>query len=365
MQRRHFSISSVLGASVLLALSACSPPVTPADPRVEVPLVRAATVQPLSEIQRSFTGVVVARVQSDLAFRVTGKVVERLVDAGQTVRRGQRLMRMDPADLSFANAAQAGAVDAAEAKALQTEADEGRYADLVKVGAVSASAHDQAKASADSARAQLNAARADAALSKNAAAYSVLLADADGVVVDTLAEPGQVAAAGQAVVRLARSGPREAVVFLPETVRPSIGSSAVATMFTNSAVNGTATLRQLAASASLSTRTFEARYVLDGAAASAPLGSTVTIQIADTRNATALLVPLAAIFDDGKGPGVWVIGGNLPTVNWRPVTLVGLGEETATLSGGLKPGEQFVALGAHLLHEGERVRTAPIEEASK
>jgi RND family efflux transporter MFP subunit len=306
-------------------------------------------------MDRSFTGIVSARVQSDLGFRVAGKIVERLVDTGQAVRRGQPLMRIDRTDLTLATVAQTGVVEAARAKAIQTAADERRYRDLVSAGAVSASAYDQARAAADAARAQLAAAQAQAGVARNEAGYSVLVADADGIVVETLAEPGQVVTAGQTVVRLARAGAREAVIDLPETVRPAVGSTARATAF-NGEQSGTARLRQLSNAADPQTRTYEARYVLEGAAATAPLGSTVTVELADARAPGAQQIPLAAIYDNGKGPGVWVIGGKGAQVHWRPVQLAALGEETATITGGLRSGDRFVALGAHLLHEGEAVR---------
>jgi RND family efflux transporter MFP subunit len=349
--------AALLLASVgVLTLAACSS--AEADPRTQPQLVRTAVLTTTGDTGREFTGVVSARVQSDLGFRVPGKIVERLVDTGQTVRRGQPLMRIDRTDLALATAASTGTVEAARARALQTAADEVRYRDLVAAGAVSASTYDQAKAAADSARAHLRAAEAQAGVSRNEAGYSVLVADADGIVVETLAEPGQVVAAGQAVVKLARSGAREAVIDLPETIRPAVGTSARATLFSNG-TSASARLRQLSNAADPQTRTYEARYVLEGAAAQAPLGATVTVTISEPGKPGATQIPLAAVHDNGKGPGVWVINGKAPQVSWRPVRLAALGEETATISAGLRPGERFVALGAHLLHNGQTVKLAP------
>jgi RND family efflux transporter MFP subunit len=355
MPRLRHTAPIVTFGILSLALTACSKP--PADPRVGAQLVRVATVGSAGQAHREFTGIVSARVQSDLGFRVPGKIVERLVDTGQIVRKGQPLMRIDRTDLALATVAQAGNVAAARAKALQTAADEKRYRDLVSAGAVSASAYDQMKAAADSARAELNAAEAQADVARNQAGYSVLLADADGVVVETLAEPGQVVAAGQTVVRLAHAGPREATISLPETIRPAIGSTASASVF-NSSVSGTARLRQLSDAADLQTRTYDARYVLEGAAAQAPLGATVTISVPDAKTAGAMNVPIAALFDNGHGPGVWVVGGAPLSVAWRAVRVASLGDETAIITDGLRPGERFVALGAHYLHQGEAVRIA-------
>jgi RND family efflux transporter MFP subunit len=341
--------------SLSASLTACQKQET--DPRTKPPLVRVMTPVAESEANREFTGVVAARVQSDLGFRVGGKIIERLVNAGDVVRRGQPLMRLDQTDLALATRATLGTVEAARARAQQTAADERRLRDLVAAGAISASSYDQAKAAADAARAELSAAQAQARVSRNEAGYSLLVADADGTVVETLAEPGQVVGAGQVVVRVARSGPREALVQLPETVRPVIGSSARARTYQGA--NGDARLRQLSDAANPATRTFEARYVLAGAPARAPLGSTVTIALTMPGDAGATQVPLGAIRDVGKGPGIWVVqSGAQPKVTWRPVRIAALGEETATISGGLKPGERFVAMGAHMLHEGQPVRIA-------
>ena len=360
-QRRNLSILAVVGL-LTLALAACSGSASSADPRINAPLVRVGAVGAAFQADRAFSGTIAARVQSDLGFRVPGKILERLVDTGQSVKSGQPLMRIDPTDLKLATRANDETVAAAAARARQTADDEARYRDLVASGAVSASAYDKVKAAADSARAELNAARAQADVARNEAGYTVLLADADGVVVETLAEPGQVVGAGQVVVRVARAGRREAVIELPETLRPAIGSAARATLY-GSGLNGVAKLRQLSDAASPQTRTFEARYVLEGRLADAPLGSTISIQIPHERSAPSLQVPIGAIFDSGKGPGVWRVEGDPPRVSWHAVRVAGLGEETAAVAGGLAAGDRVVVLGAQLLHEGEHVRLADGEAA--
>jgi len=352
-------LTSALVCALPLALAACDDK-TPPDPRTQTPLVRAATVQAVAAVSRSFTGTVAARVQSDLGFRVPGKVLERLVDAGQTVKRGQLLMRIDPVDLKLAARAQQEAVSAARARAKQTGDEEARFRDLRGTGAISASAYDQAKAAADAAQAQLSAAEAQAEVARNSNRYSELIADADGTVLETLAEPGQVVNAGQPVVRVAQAGRREAVVQLPETLRPAVGSVGQATLFGKDGAGVPVKLRQLSDAADKLTRTFEARYVLEGALANAPLGATVTVDIADGKPAQAggVQVPISALFDTGKATGVWVIGGDPAAVRWQPVAVERLDGERALVAGQLKQGDQVVALGAHLLREGEKVRVA-------
>src|SRR5207253_4748789 len=174
---------------------------------------------------------------------------------------------------------------------------------------------EQAKAASDTANAQLAATEADARVAENQATYSVLVADANGTVMQTLGEPGQVVSAGQTVVRLAQAGPREAVVALPETIRPAIGSAAEATVYGSDGQRFTAHLRQLSDAADAQIRTYEARYVLDGEAAAAPFGATVTIRIASQATEPDAQVPLGAVLDDGRKTGVWVVNSASSTVH--------------------------------------------------
>jgi RND family efflux transporter MFP subunit len=327
------------------------------DPRLEPPVVRLVTAVQGTGSERGFTGIIAAKVQSNLGFRVAGKIVERLVNVGQQVKAGQALMRIDETDLRLALTAKRNAVAAARALYVQTEADERRYAKLVSDGWTSRQRYEQAKAALDTAEAQLAAAEAAARVAENEATYSVLVADADGTVVEALAEPGQVIAAGQTVVRLAQAGPREALVALPETIRPAIGSLAEASMYRSNGQRYAAYLRQLSDSADPQTRTYEARYVLDGEAAAAPLGATVTIRLANQASRPEVQVPLGAVLDDGGKTGVWVLDSATSTVRFQPVKLVRMSGETAVISG-LSSGESIVSLGAHLLQEGARVRTA-------
>jgi RND family efflux transporter MFP subunit len=327
------------------------------DPRQEPPIVRLVTAAQVTRSERGFTGIIGARVQSNLGLRVAGKIVERLVNAGQQVKAGQPLMRIDETDLRLAVTAKRNAVAAARASVVQTDADEQRYAKLASDGWASRQRYEQAKAALDTATAQLAAAEADARVAENEATYSVLVADADGTVVETLGEPGQVVSAGQTVVRLAKAGPREAVVALPETIRPAIGSVAEASVYGSDGRRYTAHLRQLSDSADAQTRTYEARYVLDGEAAAAPLGATVTIQLASETSEPEVQVPLGAVLDDGRKTGVWILDSATSTVRFRPVKLVRLTDETAVIAG-LSSGDPIVSLGAHLLQEGTRVRTA-------
>jgi RND family efflux transporter MFP subunit len=345
------------GLTVALMASGSSKPGV-RDPRLLSPSVEIFEAQAGTSNMRTFTGIVEARVQSDLGFRVGGKILERSVNTGQRVQKGQPLMRLDPEDLRLSAAAQQANVEAARAKYTQTKADEARFAALVKSGAVSRQEYDLAREALDTAKAQLDAAEAQARVSNNSSEYAVLTADSDGVIVRTLSEPGQVVAAGQTVIQLAHDGPREAVINLPEGVRPDLGTTASARLYGQDQIYQ-ARLRELSDAADPASRTFEARYVLEGEAALAPLGSTVTITLVTGHNSgnKFVQVPVGAIYDRGSGPGVWIVDGN-SKVKFRSVTIASIGQEEVILSHGLDPGEKVVALGAHLLHEGQVIKPA-------
>src|SRR5947208_3310844 len=327
------------------------------DPRIEA--------EAAGSNGRTFTGIVEARVQSDLGFRVAGKILQRSVDVGQRVQKGQPLMRLDPEDLRLSAAAQQANVEAARAKYTQAKADETRSGMLVKSGVISPREYDQDRAALDSAKAQLEAAEAQERVSNNSSEYAILLADADGVIVRTLSEPGQVVAAGQTVIQLAHDGPREALINLPEGVLPDLGAIASARLYGQDQMYQ-ARLRQLSDAADPASRTFEARYVLEGEAASAPLGSTVTITLLtkQTPGNKSVLVPVAALYDRVSGPGVWIVN-DKSEVKFRSVKIASIGQEEVVVSHGVDAGEKVVALGAHLLHEGQVVNAAKEESYAK
>jgi RND family efflux transporter MFP subunit len=353
MLRRLTAVAPLAAAALLTACS--DNPVEQASEQ-SAPIVRVALAQSDSgpAAGNAYTGTVHARIESSLGFRVGGKIVERLVDNGVRVHAGQALFRIDASDLGLAAAAAAARVRAAEAEAARAAADEARLRGLVSAGAVSASAYDGAKAARDAASANLAAARASAANTANERGYATLFADADGVVTEVLAEPGQVVAAGTPVIRLARAGAREAVIAVPETAVSGLPRSGAAQVYgTGSRLP--ATLREVSGSADPVTRTFAARYVLAGSADQAPLGATVTLRVL-TEAAGAVRVPLGAIVDQGRGPGLWIIGADA-RVRFRAAKLLRLTEEDAFVPADtLSPGTRIVALGGQLLHANEKVR---------
>ncbi|MFB2552043.1 efflux RND transporter periplasmic adaptor subunit [Ensifer soli] len=362
MKRSRLVIGAMaLSASAITAFAAISAStpaetVTVTDSRTADLLVRVTRALPVADAERKFTGTIAARVLSNLGFRVPGKIVERLVEVGQVVKAGQPLLRIDDTDLRLSLDARRNAVSAARAVLIQAAADERRYATLAKGGlAATPQRYEQAKAALDTAQAQFSMAEAQARVAENEEAYAVLLAGADGTIVSAAGEPGQVVAAGQTVVQLAHAGPREAVIALPETIRPVLGSAAEASLYGRNTHWSQARLRQISDAADPRSRTFEARYVLEGDAAEAPLGATVTVRISDAQKRRDVSVPIAAVLDDGRRTGVWALDEGATTVRFVPVTIRQLAGDAAIVTG-VDPGQEIVALGAHRLADGASVR---------
>lgn len=331
---------------MLPLLAACSEKAPQEKPEAAVKVVKALKVgagaTPNGVAENRYSGEVRARVESTLGFRVGGKIVARLADAGTRVKIGQPLARLDPADQQLA-AAQA------EANRAFAVAELKRTQELKAKNFISQAALDAKQTAAAAAAAQ-------AQLAKNQAAYTTLTADADGVIAAVLAEAGQVVAAGQGVFRLARDGAREVAISIPEgrVVGLKVGAAATVEVWAGKTYQGV--LRELAPAADAATRTFAARVTIVDADAAVALGMTATVSFAQPQ-AESVVVPLAAILQQGDRAAVWVIGAD-GTVSQRPVEVGRYGDAGAVLRSGLSPGETIVAAGAFKLTAGEKVRIA-------
>ena len=297
------------------------------------------------ETGNSYSGEIRARHEAALGFRIGGKIIERLVDTGALVKRGQVLARIDPADAGLQ-------VSNAEAQYQLAEADTKRYRELRSKGFVSQSALDEKEAA-------FKAAAAQAGLARNQVAYTTLRADHDGVVAAILAEAGQVVGAGQPVLRVAHHGEREVAIAIPESQLADlkIGAAAAVTLFAGgqAGIHLTGRLRELAPMADPASRTYPARVALNGADARVALGMTAQVRFnKDTRD-DRLLVPLAAIFQQGNQAAVWIVAADQP-VSLRPVQVAAYRDHGAVISGGIAAGERIVSAGVHKLSAGEKIR---------
>lgn len=338
------------------ALTACQEAASQAKPSPERPvLVTRVNFAPRSP-ERSFVGTIRPRIESDLGFRVAGKVARRLVQVGDAVKTGQALATLDEADLRLQQEQADAEIKAAGAALAQAEAELKRITSLRSEGWSTASGYDRQKAAAEEARGRLVRAERALSLARNALSYATLVADADGVVTATQVEPGQVVSVGQPAIRLARTGDKEAVVAIPESLVGQVreGSVGVA-LWSDPGRRFSARLRELSPSADPTTRTYLARYALTDAGDAAQLGMTATVTIGAPEQGEVARLPLSALYNNGSGPAVWRVAADNNLV-LSPVTVAAYEARDVLITGGVEDGAQVVSLGVQKLDSGQKVR---------
>jgi RND family efflux transporter MFP subunit len=347
---------NVLAVLPVLALAACDP--ITAQPTVPARPVLVTKTHYESQVsERSFVGTIRPRIESDLGFRVAGKVAKRLVEVGTLVQAGQSLALLDEADLSLQAEQAAAELSAANGVVAQATAAETRAKELRQKGWSTDAQLDQAKAAADEARARLNRAERSVELTKNSLSYARLVADAPGVVTATLIEPGQVVSAGQTAIRVARLAEKEVVVAIPETLlaRAKSGDAQVS-IWSEPGKNYVAKLRELAPSADPVTRTYLAKFSMPDAGDAVQLGMTATLTLSDPATERVARLPLAALFNQGKGPSVFVVDGNTGAIALKPVSVKSYERNAVLISGGVDEGASVVALGVQKLDPAQKVK---------
>ncbi|WP_213287848.1 efflux RND transporter periplasmic adaptor subunit [Bradyrhizobium sp. sGM-13] len=319
--------------------------------------VLVATVHYAAETpERSFVGTIRPRIETDMGFRVPGKVARRLVEVGQTVDVGQPLATLDEVDLKLQAEQAEAEFRAATGVLAQAAAAEQRAKDLRAKGWTTDAQLDQSRAAADEARARLNRAERQVELTKNSLSYATLLADSRGVVTATLIDPGQVVASGQTAVRVARFGEKEAVVAIPETLvgRAKSGSATV-TLWSDSERKYTAKLREIAPSADPATRTYLAKFSLPEADDKVALGMTATLTLADAASERVAKLPLSALFSQGSNPSLYIVDDS-GAVTLKPVIVKSYDSNSVVIAGGVPEGAKVVALGVQKLDPAQKVR---------
>src|ERR1700731_3749469 len=306
--------------------------------------------------ERSFVGTIKPRIETDMGFRVPGKVAKRLVEGGQTVEPGQPLATLDEIDLKLQAEQAEAELRAATGVLAQAAAAETRARDLRAKGWATDAQMDQARAAADEARARLNRAQRSVELTNNSLSYATLVADTRGVVTATLIDAGQVVAAGQTAVRVARFAEKEAVVAIPETLvgRAKDGVASV-TLWSDSDKKYAAKLREVAPSADPATRTYLAKFSLPDAGDNVSLGMTATLTLSDPATMRVARLPLSALFNEGGNPSFYIVDGK-GDVTLKPVTVKSYESNDVVVIGGVDEGAKVVALGVQKLDPSQKVR---------
>jgi RND family efflux transporter MFP subunit len=338
-------------------IAACDTQSAEKAPQPDRPVLVATVHFEALSPERSFVASIRPRIESDLGFRVSGKVARRLVDVGQRVAAGQFLAALDDTDLKL-QVDQAEAEQRAATTALaQAAADERRGTELLKRGWSTDAAYDRQKAAAEEARGRLTHAQRALELARNNLSYATLAADTAGVVTATMIEPGQVVAPGLAAIRVARLDAKEAVVAIPEAfVERARSGTASVTLWSNADRRYQARLRELAPAADPTTRTYLARFSLPDAGEEVALGMTATLTLAEPGEERVARLPLSALFDQGHGPALWSVD-EKGALALKPVTVKSYDSRDVLITGGVKEGERIVALGVQKLDPKDRVKT--------
>lgn len=342
-------------ALAVALLSACSKPAPTPEPTRAVKLIEVGAGVVNAQVE--YAGEVRAQTESRLGFQVAGKVIQRFVNVGDAVRKGQVLAELDGQDYALAaEAAQAQLAAAATQRDL-AQADWARYSALKDKGFISGVELDRRRANLQSAQAQLAQAQAQAAAQNNQSAYTRLLASAAGVVTAVQAEPGQVVAAGSPVVQLAHDGLRDVVVAVPEGARSHIqvGQLVQVRIWAQDLLLS-GVVRELAASADPVTRTYSVKVAVQGKE-QPELGATAYVRTTPSAGSSSdvIKLPSTAVLEQGGSSWVWEFDPKKASVHARKVVLSGVDGNEVIIASGVHNGMQLVAAGTHVLTEGQKV----------
>src|SRR5271166_1488548 len=318
-------------------------------PAAQVRPVRTVTVERGAEGETvSLTGQVRAKDQVSLAFRLEGRMLERPVHVGDVLKAGEIVAQLDPQDQQNALRTAQANLGSAEAALTQARLTFGRQQQLLSGGWTPRAKFDEA---------QLDAAHAVVGIAQDQLSYTVLFADAPGVVTATGAEPGEVVHAGQMIVNVARQGGSDAVFDVSEQIiRTGPRDPVVQIALTNDpSVRATGRVREVSPQADPATRTFQVKVGIIDPPPAMELGATVTGSI-KLSAPSGLQVPPGALTEADGRPAVWVVDPKSQTVSLRNVDVSRYDPADVVVSKGLDAGEIVVTAGVQTLHPGQKVR---------
>ena len=365
---KHLIVPVVASVVLMLGVNGCAKQdASPTPPRHALAYKLLATSGTENDV---YAGDIRARIEADHAFRVGGKITQRLVDAGAVVKKGQALARIDPQDVRLTADASKAQVAAQRTEADFADAELKRFQDLFTKGFVSKSALDQKVNVANAAIARLDAARAQSSVSSNQAGYATLTAETSGVVTQVMAEAGQVVAAGQPVMKIANPQEKEVLISVPESKLGEFKGRGAAPreirvgLWSQPGKYYAAKVREIGGAADPVTRTYAVRVSLVEVDDSIQLGMSAYAVFAGANEANTLAVPLSALYVRDKTTGVWQIAAD-GKVTLKEVSVIQYRENAAIVkatNGSVKPGDIIVAAGVHKLREGEIVK--PVIDAT-
>jgi RND family efflux transporter MFP subunit len=340
-----------------LALAGCKPE----NATVEIRPVRTVVVDlKLIVDKRQAVGEVKPRYESDLSFRVDGKLQSRRVDVGAAVKEGDLLATLDVQD--YQNKLRSAEADVASAQAalVETQSTEGRLGKLVKQGWTPQANYDTALHNMQAAEAKLAAAKASLALARDQLNYTELKADFDGVITAVGAEAGQNVSAGQMVVKLARTTDKDGVFNVAETAlldHRNEGAEVIVWPLSNPQLTIEGVLREVAPVADATTRTYTVKVTLKNPPAEIRFGMSIGGRWKGS-SARVVTLPLSALFEKNGSPAVWVLDRRSGSATLKPVTVARYEADTVVIASGLASGDMVITAGINTLREGQKVRLA-------
>ncbi len=330
---------------------------------------RLYTIQRSSnETTRTLTGVAQARYETELAFRVGGKIAARLVDVGSRVSAGDPLFKLELQDYELQLDSAAAELASAEATYKQSVADEARMRSLKATRSISDDEYDRALAGSEIAAARRTAAARSLELARNRLKYTTLAAPADGVVTSILAESGQVVAEGRSVAKLTQGRELEVKVGVPERLISGLAESASRITYWSMPGQSSQTkLRELSPTADPVSRTYEARFTILDAPPELQLGMSATLHLNSASSSDAISVPSSALAgrsetlvsvggSTSSSPIVWKVLDDAGHISAVPVEVLRYGQEEVIVRGELMAGDRIVSAGVHKLDSGVTIR---------
>jgi RND family efflux transporter MFP subunit len=344
----------VLAVSLLAA--ACEQPKEEAQP--EIRPVRTVTVEKRAAgVPVVLTGRIEAEDEARLAFRLSGRMVERGVAVGERVAAGQMIGRLDAQDQLNALRAAEASLAAAQGQAAEAENEYQRQRQLEERGFAARAVYERARQMRQTTRSQVEAAQAQLRFAQDQVSFTELHADAEGVVTEVGAEPGEVVQAGQMIVRLARQDGRDAVFDVPAQIIRSAPADPLIDVFLTEdrAIRATGRVREVAAQADPVTRTFEVKVGLAEPPPEMRLGATVTGRM-EVDEGEVISLPASALTRQGEEPAVWVVDPAAETVSLRAIDVLRFEPSYVVIASGVTPGDIVVTAGVQALHPGQKVR---------
>lgn len=342
----------VLAGAMLVACSKKEPPPEPVRP------VLSIKVQALGEQNLGrFAGSIQARYESNVGFRVPGRIASRSVDVGAEVEKGALLATLDPTDQQNLLRSAEGDLASVQAQFINAQANARRQQELFDRGVGSQAQLDAAQTELKTTQASLDQAKAAVNQARDQLNYVELRTDHKAVVTAWNAEAGQTVTAGQQVVTLAQPDIKEAVIDLPDTLVDQLPADVVFQVASqlNPQINTTATVREIEPQAESATRTRRARLTLAETPTAFRLGTAISVTLSSTIK-PRIELPLSALQEVEGKPRIWVVDVQAQTVAPRDVSIVSRTDSTVVVASGVKSGERIVTAGVNSLKPGQKVK---------